>query len=207
MAESPWPMIEAERRALAADLASLPGERWSTMSLCDGWTIRDLLAHMTATAKMTPGKFLVAMAGAGFNFDKFAAAGIEHERGASHEEALRRFEAEAGSRKHPPGPVDSWLGETIVHGEDIRRPLGIGHDYPMAALTRVADFYKKSNLLIGAKKRVDGLTLRATDTSWSSGSGPEVAGPMLAIVLALTGRKAALDDLSGEGLATLRGRM
>lgn len=207
MADSPWPTIEGERRALAADLQSVPGERWSTMSLCEGWTIRDLLAHMTATAKMSPPKFLAGMAGAGFNFNKFAAAGIERERGSSHEDALERFTAEASSRTHPPGPVDSWLGETIVHGEDIRRPLGIHHEYPMPALTRVADFYKKSNLLIGAKKRVAGLTLRATDTSWSTGSGPEVSGPMASLVLALTGRKAALDDLSGEGLATLRGRM
>ena len=122
-------------------------------------------------------------------------------------DSLARFKAQITSRQHPPGPVDSWLGETIVHAEDIRRPLGISHDYPMAGLTRVADFYKKSNLLIGAKKRVAGLSLRATDTDWSTGSGPEVAGPMLSLVMALTGRKAAGDDLSGDGLATLRGRM
>lgn len=207
MAEGPWPMIEAERSALASDLEQLPGDRWSTMTLAEGWTVRDALAHMTATAKMTPGKFLVAMAAAGFNFNKFSAAGIERERGASHEDALARFKAEVSSRKHPPGPVDSWLGETIVHAEDIRRPLGISHDYPTAGLTRVADFYKSSNLLIGAKKRVAGLSLRATDADWSTGSGPEVAGPMLSLVMALTGRKAAVDDLSGDGLATLRGRM
>ena len=74
----------------------------------------------------------------------------------------------------------------------------------MAALVRVVDFYKGSNLLIGAKRRLDGLTIRATDAKWTHGSGPEVSGPMLAIVLAMTGRKAGLDGLSGEGLETLR---
>jgi hypothetical protein len=71
---------------------------------------------------------------------------------------------------------------------------------------RVADFYKGSNLIIGAKRRIDGVTLRATDADWSHGSGPEVSGPLLSLLMAMTGRKEALDDLSGDGVATLRGR-
>jgi hypothetical protein len=70
----------------------------------------------------------------------------------------------------------------------------------------VADFYKGSNLLIGSKNRIAGLTLRATDTDWSHGSGPEVSGPILSLVMAMTGRKQADDDLSGDGVATLRSR-
>jgi hypothetical protein len=70
----------------------------------------------------------------------------------------------------------------------------------------VADFYKGSNLIIGTKRRIDGMTLRATDTSWSHGSGPEVTGPMLPILLAMAGRKGALDELSSDGVATLRER-
>ena len=110
--------------------------------------------------------------------------------------------AEFSRSSSPPGPVDSWLGETLVHAKDIRRPLGIAHAYPVDALSRVAGFYRGSNLLIGAKNRVAGLTLGATDTEWTAGSGPQVAGPMLALVLATTGRAAALEDLTGEGVAT-----
>jgi uncharacterized protein (TIGR03083 family) len=94
----------------------------------------------------------------------------------------------------------------IVHAEDIRRPLGIKHAYPAEAVTRVADFYKGSNLLIGSKRRIDGLTLRATDADWSHGTGPEVSGPALSLVLAMTGRTAAIEDLDGDGVATLRRR-
>jgi len=68
------------------------------------------------------------------------------------------------------------------------------------------NFFKGSNLLIGSKKRIAGLRLRATDAEWSTGTGPEVSGPALALLLAMTGRAAALDDLSGDGLATLRER-
>ncbi len=111
-----------------------------------------------------------------------------------------------GSSKHPPGPPDTWLGETIVHSEDIRRPLGIVHEFPTDAAVQVANFYKGSNLLIGAKKRITGLSLRATDADWSYGDGAEVEGPIVSLVLAMTGRRAVLDDLSGDGVATLRSR-
>jgi hypothetical protein len=94
----------------------------------------------------------------------------------------------------------------VIHSADIRRPLGMSREYPEEALTRVADFFKGSNMLIGAKRRIDGLTLRATDTGWSTGNGPEVTGPHLSLILAMTGRSAALADLSGEGLSTLKSR-
>src|SRR5260370_822840 len=95
--------------------------------------------------------------------------------------------------------------DKIVHSQDIRGALGLPHDYPMAAVVQVADFFKGSNLLIGTKKRIAGLTLKATDTEWSHGTGPEVTGPMLALLMAMTGRKVT-DQLSGEGVETLRSR-
>jgi hypothetical protein len=70
----------------------------------------------------------------------------------------------------------------------------------------VIDFYSGSNVLIGGKRRVEGLTLRATDADWSHGSGPVVEGPAMSLLMATAGRGVALDDLSGEGLATLRAR-
>jgi hypothetical protein len=61
-------------------------------------------------------------------------------------------------------------------------------------------------LIIGTKRRIDGLALRATDTSWSHDSGPEVSGPMLPLLLAMAGRKGTLNELSGDGVQTLRQR-
>ena len=204
---NPWPTIHAERRALAADLASLTDQQWATPSWCSGWTVREVLGHMTATAATTPGKFFAGLIGSGFSFSAFTGKAIARECEGSPADTLRRFTKQVDATTHPPGPVDSWLGETLVHSEDIRRALGIPHEYPSDAVTRVADFYRKSNLLIGAKKRAAGLTLRATDADWTAGSGPEVAGPAIAIVLAITGRAAAIDELTGDGVATLRSRM
>jgi uncharacterized protein (TIGR03083 family) len=201
-----WPVIHTERAALADDLAGLDDVRWSTPSLCPGWTVREVLAHMTATTRMTPAKFIVHLAGSGFRFDAMTARDVAGEIKGTPADGLAAFRGQIQTTTHPPGPIDTWLGETIVHGEDIRRPLGISHAYPTDAVTRVADFYKGSNLLIGSKKRIEGLTLRATDAQWSTGSGPQISGPAISLVLAMTGRKQALDDLSGEGVSALRAR-
>jgi uncharacterized protein (TIGR03083 family) len=206
-AASPWPTIHTERAALADDLSGLDEARWSVPSLCSSWTVRDVLGHMTATAKMTPPRFVVKFASAGFRFGTMAARDVAAETSGTPAEGLAEFRAHVDDSTSPPGPVDSWLGETIVHGEDIRRALGLTHEYPVDALTRVADFYTGSNTLIGAKTRIAGLSLRATDAEWSTGSGTEVTGPLLALVLAMTGRSAALPDLAGAGLATLTSRM
>jgi uncharacterized protein (TIGR03083 family) len=206
VADDVWPVVHAERRALATDLAFVTPGQWSTPSLSEGWTVHDVLAHMTATASTSPRTFVVGMARAGFRFPVFADRLIEQVGTDGPTATLERFRAVETSTSAPPGPKVSWLGETLVHAEDIRRPLGFAHDYPLDAVTRVAEFYAGSNLLIGGKRRVAGLTLRATDTDWSHGGGPVVEGPAMSLLLAVTGRTAALDDLSGPGLDTLRGR-
>jgi len=201
-----WPVIHAERKSLAGDLRPLTEEQWDAASLCPGWTVRDVLAHMTSAASLTPPTFFTTLIGSGFSFEKLQAKGIAAHRGDSPADTLAGFDKVQTSVKHPPGPANTWLGEVIVHSQDIRRPLGIEHQYNTEALVQVADFYKGSNALIGSKNRIAGLTLRATDADWSHGTGPEVSGPMLSLVMSMTGRKAALDDLSGDGVATLRSR-
>jgi uncharacterized protein (TIGR03083 family) len=201
-----WAAIAKEREALATDLAPLTDEQWGTPSLCDGWSVQDVLGHMTAAASKTPPGFFVDMLKAGFNFTKMANADVRTFTAGGPKATLDRFRSIVTSRKHPPGPNATWLGEAIVHGEDIRRPLRIDHAYDPDALRAVADFYKGSNLIIGAKKRIAGLQLKATDADWSNGTGPLVEGPLKSLVMAMTGRKAAYDDLAGDGVATLRGR-
>jgi uncharacterized protein (TIGR03083 family) len=206
MSDDIWPVVHAERRALAADLGALTPEQWATPSLCPGWSVHDVLAHMVATAKETPPRFFVGLIGSGFSFSRFTAKRIAEEGAGGPAATLAAFRAVETATSAPPGPTLSWLGEALVHAEDIRRPLGIAHEYPVASVTAVTDFYARSNVLIGGKKRVAGLTLQATDTDWSHGSGPVVSGPARALMLAATGRKAALDELSGPGLETLRAR-
>jgi uncharacterized protein (TIGR03083 family) len=199
-----WTTIAGERGALADDLAGLRTEQWATGSLCEAWTVEQVLAHMTSTAQMTPPKFFAGFMVSGFNFPKFAEDGIQTHLGATPAETLERFSKQQHSTKSPPGPKVTWLGETLIHSEDIRRPLGIAHDHPADAVRQVMDFYKNSDTLIRAKSRIAGLSLRATDSDWSHGSGPLVEGPAMSLLMAMTGRKPALDDLTGEGMDAFR---
>jgi uncharacterized protein (TIGR03083 family) len=94
----------------------------------------------------------------------------------------------------------------LIHGQDMCRPLGIKRDLPEAHLVPVADLVRDDVHIFGAKKRIAGLKLIATDMDWSHGNGPEVTGPAEALVMAMAGRLVALDDLSGEGTAALAAR-
>jgi uncharacterized protein (TIGR03083 family) len=201
-----WATIAAERGALASDLADLTAAQWDTQSLCAGWTVRDIVAHLSATASLNPATFLLGMAKARFNFDTFANGQIAKHRGADPVATLAEFRGLQNSTSAPPGPNTSWLGEVVVHGADVRRPLGIPHTYTLGAVRQVADFYKGSNMLLGSKNRVAGLALSATDHDWQHGEGEAVEGPLLSLLLAMTGRTAACDDLVGPGVPTLRSR-
>lgn len=201
-----WAVVAAERGALAEDLEGLSDSQWDSPSLCSGWTVQDVLAHQSATASLSPATFFLRLAGKGFSFDTFARGEIARQKGATPAETLARFRSIQGSSSAPPGPKLSWLGETIVHSEDIRRPLGIAHDYPGDAVRAVLDFYKGSNTLIGTRSRINGLRLKAIDQDWSHGDGRLVEGPTLDLLLAATGRAAGCEGLNGEGIDTLRSR-
>lgn len=202
-----WPAIHAERVALLAELEALTEEQWTTPSLCSQWSVKQVFGHIIATAQMTPPKFLLGMAGNGFRFDRYIAANVDRFSAGTPAEMLATFRGLQHRTSHPPGPNDSWLGEAIVHAEDIRRPLGLHRDYPAEAVTQVADSYKGSNLVIGAKNRIAGIHLRATDTDWNHGAGPEASGRAIDVLLAMTGRPAGLDRLTGDGVDILRGRI
>src|SRR5262245_53244543 len=202
-----WDMIRAERASLVDALAALPDADWGRPSLAAGWTVRDVVAHMIATAEMTPPKFFVGLASPGFKFNAMSEKNISTVRtGRSDADLVATFRSLVDARSAPPGPTASWLGETVVHGEDVFRALGGYRNHPAEHLRAVGDFYSRSNLLIGAKRRVEGVTLRADDTGWTLGTGPEVTGSHIALIMAMCGRKVALDDLTGPGVEILRAR-
>jgi hypothetical protein len=94
-----------------------------------------------------------------------------------HSERARK--ARTTTTNHPPAPVMAMLGEIVVHGEDLGRPLGIACTTPEEDLLAVADSYKKSNLLLGSKKRIAGLGLQGSDADWKTGDGPRSPAPCL----------------------------
>jgi uncharacterized protein (TIGR03083 family) len=201
-----WPLVHAERAALAADLADLTDQQWATQSLCTGFTVRQVLAHLTAGASLNPLRWLAGVIRCRFDFDKMVAMRLAEQLGATPAETLARFRGIVTSTVKAPVPPAAMLGETIVHAEDIRRPLGIHRDYPITALSQVADYYQGSDRVVLAKGRIVGLRLRAGDGPFATGSGPLVSGSTLALIMAMTGRVTFCDELGGDGVATLRAR-
>ena len=88
-----WSLVAAERGAIADDVAGLRPEQWATATLCPSWTVRDVVAHMTATASLNPGTFLVRFATAGFNFEKFVNGEIRKHLGPDSGATLAAFRA------------------------------------------------------------------------------------------------------------------
>ena len=201
-----WPLVHTERAALVDDLAGLSDGQWATRSLCSELTVREVLAHLTAGASLNSVRWLAGVIRCRFDFDRQVAVRLAEQLGASPGETLERFRRVVPSTTKPPLPVIAMLGETLVHAEDIRRPLGIDHDYPIETVTRVADYYRGSDLVVLAKGRIRGLRLVAQDGPFATGAGPRVSGTTSALVMAMTGRTTYLDDLEGDGVDLLRER-
>ncbi|MBO0732348.1 MAG: maleylpyruvate isomerase family mycothiol-dependent enzyme [Acidimicrobiaceae bacterium] len=201
-----WSLIHAERAALAADLAELTDQGWASQSLCDRFTVREVLAHLTAGASLNLARWLAGVVRCRFDFDKMVAKQLAEQLGTTPAETLGRFRRVITSTNKPPLPAVAMLGEVVVHGEDIRRPLGIHRDHAIDTLTAVADYYQGSDLVVLAKGRIRGLRLTATDSAFTTGSGPLVSGATLALIMAMTGRMVYCDELDGDGVAVLRDR-
>jgi len=202
-----WAMIHAERKALAATIEELTTEQWDSPSLCAGWTVGFLGAHVLAGAEQTPGRFLGGMVTTGFRFNALMEREARSRAQFSRQQIADRLRQRTTTTNHPPAPVMAMLGEVVVHGEDIRRPVGLPGTVADDAANACLQMYTKASFPVGGKKRIGGLRLVATDTGWSYGAGPEVSGPALSLLLAMTGRPAGLDDLSGDGAAELGQRV
>jgi uncharacterized protein (TIGR03083 family) len=200
-----WRMIHAERAALADDLAELGDQQWETQSLCEELTVRQVLAHLTAGASLSWSRWMAGVIKCRFDFDKQVAMRLAERMGRTPAETLELFKSSVSSTSRVI-PLKALLGETIVHGEDIRHPLGVKRAYPIETTTLLAEYYRQSDFVVVAKKRVADLHLVAEDGPFTAGTGPMVTGTTLALTMAMTGRAAYCDQLQGDGVTLLRER-
>jgi len=202
-----WAMIHAERKALAATIEALTPEQWLAPSLCQGWTVGFAAAHVLAGAEQTQGHFVRGMAASGFRFNAFMYKDARNRSELTAQQIADRLRLRSTTTNHPPAPVVAMLGEVVVHGEDIRRPAGLEGTVADDAADACLQMYTRSSFPVGGKNRIQGLRLVATDTGWSYGSGPEVSGTALSLLLAMTGRAAGLAGLTGDGAPILAKRI
>ncbi|MFG3301777.1 maleylpyruvate isomerase family mycothiol-dependent enzyme [Micromonospora chersina] len=202
-------MIAAERRRTADLVDSLSVEQLETPSLCGSWTVREVAAHLVSPFAAPRRSLLPLMLRSGFNLHQLNArlAQVVAREPADRIAGLLRDKAE--SRFRP--PIVGYLGQLTdlqIHGQDIRRPLGLPHELHPDRL-RVSLHFLVSRRARGffvRKGRLDGLRFEAPDVDWAWGSGPVVRGTAEAVMLAMAGRPAVLGELDGDGVRLLRDR-
>jgi uncharacterized protein (TIGR03083 family) len=208
MKDDIWPMVHAERAALIEDLEHIDDAQWERPSLCDGWSVHDVVAHLVDTARTTRRSFVVDMIRMRFDFDRQNALGLVRGRGATPRQTLDGLREVASLTSTPPAPIVTRLVEEVLHGEDIRRPLGLTRSYPQDAVVSCLRYLARTAATFGgARERIAGVRLTATDADLSIGDGPDVRGTALALLLAASGRRVALDELDGPAVATLTARV
>ena len=147
------------------------------------------------------------MVGAGFNADRHNARRLAQYLGETPEQTAQYFRSSVGSTVAPTKDYPAWLGEVIVHGQDIARPLGIDLAPDPAAVHEVARYFVAKDFAVNSRTLVKGLTLSATDADFGAGQGPLVRGPLLDLVMVMAGRASFLDGLDGDGVSELRSRL
>jgi uncharacterized protein (TIGR03083 family) len=202
-----WMLAHRERAALAEDLSGLDAEQWRHGTLCGQWNVEEVVAHLTAAASLSQWRWMRSMLGARFRVDVHNQRRMIEQMGGSPTETLDRFRSIIDSTTAPSGHTPAYLGEVIVHAQDIRQPLGLSRPPAIEALTPVADFYSRRDFAVRSKTAVAGLQLRSDDGLFAAGTGPLVTGSTLALVMSMAGRTAYLDQLGGPGVAILRDRV
>ncbi|MGV0593219.1 maleylpyruvate isomerase family mycothiol-dependent enzyme [Mycolicibacterium porcinum] len=194
-----------ERTDLAAFLATLTPAQWETESLCTGWTVKDVVAHIVSYEELgVPGLLKRFAKGRVVRANEVGVAEYSAKSTGELLDFLNRHLRPQGLTAGFGGMIG--LIDGTVHHQDIRRALGLPRTAPAQRLQRILPLVP-GNPRLGAGRRIKGLRLRANDIDWEHGSGPEVTGTGEALLLAMTGRRQAAEELTGSGAAILLGRL
>lgn len=196
-------LLADERTDLVAFLRTLSAEDWEAPSLCEGWRVRDVVAHLLYDTSPLP-RYLLEAAKAGFSARRMNAQAVKRSKDTPPATLVDALERSIGGGTFARFAPSLALADAVIHHQDIRRPLNRQRAVPPERLLNVLDH---PDPFASPRGRTRGLRFVATDVSWSRGNGPEVRGAGEAIAMAIAGRPAALGDLSGNGVETLRARL
>ena len=193
--------IAGERRDLARVLGDLPELGWDASTLCAGWRVREVVAHMTMPFRYSAARFAAELARSGGRFDAMSDRVARRDAAAvSAADLLSVLRDNATNPWKPPGGgYVGALTHDVIHGLDITVPLGIGRRVPADRLRTVLDAVAKARKHFGTD--LTGVELRAKDIDWASGSGQVLSGAAQDLALVLCGRKLPPGRLHGEPAA------
>ena len=198
-----WDLVDDERRDLTSLLTSLTEADWDQPSLCEGWRVREVVAHLVWVPTVTRGSVFMPLLKAGWSVPKLSDKVAKQHGSAPTNELLANFAATLSNRGLPPrSTTASLLADLFVHHQDIRRPLGLTRHVDEERLRVVLE-----RTVWEEATRCRGLKIRATDMDFEHGSGPLVEGLAEALIMTLSGRGAVLTELGGPGFEPLAGRL
>lgn len=198
----------ANRRRLADFFDRLDDTQLATQSLCEAWTVREVLGHLVMPLTGSLGSFLQHLVRARGSLDRASAAMARELARHPVDELTSLLRDRADERIKAPGvgPVGQ-LADGCVHLRDCARPLGLTDDVALDDWRMLLDRFTSGVPGLVPTGRLAGLRLTATDQDWSWGTGTEITGPSEALAMAATGRAVALSDLRGAGVDELRARL
>ncbi|MGI8523892.1 MAG: maleylpyruvate isomerase family mycothiol-dependent enzyme [Nocardioides sp.] len=189
-------------------LETLDEAALDTPSLCSGWAVRGVAGHLIASVSAPLSQLLLHTVRSGFNPHR-ANVTMGRERGAHTGPDLattlrRHADVELSV---PVVGVHGPFTDLVVHNADMRVPLGAPWEPDPVWATECLAFVGKGALGFTARKRLAGLRLVATDSSYVAGQGAELSGPAYSLLLALCGRAVGLERLDGPGRDLLAARL
>lgn len=209
MIDTVWAEVEAARLRLADLLDDLSDEEWDTPSLCDGWRVRDVAAHLTLPPTLTTWGWTKELLRSGGTFHRMIRDSAVRTAREPVGELVARLRKHAGARLVPPAPgagADTTVMDVLTHSQDIAIPLGREIEIVPDAARAGLDSLWRLRFPFNPRKALRGIRFVATDSSWDVGDGPVVTGPTSAFLLVLTNREAGLAQVSGAGVPLLRAR-
>ena len=194
--------IAAERRELADLLAALPEQAWDTPTLCAGWRVRELVAHMTMPFRYSAARFVAELARSRGRFDAMADRCARRDGAAPVEDLLAALRDNVRHPWKPPGGgYQGALTHDVIHGLDLTVPLGLGRRVPEDRMLIVLQAITGAGARTHFGTDLSGTELRADDLDWSFGSGQPMTGAAQDLALVCCGRKLPTGHLHGEPAA------
>jgi len=195
------PAVAAEFASLAGLLAAISDAQWDTPSLCEGWRVREVVAHMTMPARYSQEEFMAELQRCAFDFTRLSNEVASRDATRPAGELVASLRSDVMARWTPPGGgYHGALTHVVIHGLDVTVPLGASRCSPDKTIRIVLD-----NLTTGGGHAhfgtvIDGRRLQASDLDWSHGSGQILRGTAADLALALCGRAVPAARLEGEPL-------